>query len=246
MACQYTKPERLILMAAGYGSRMRPVTDETPKPLVRVRGKRMIDDTIEAALEAGIDDIVLVRGYKAEQFDELLDDFPMVRFVENPWYDQGNNILSMYLVRHLLGNSFVAEADLVLRNHGLLAGEQAFSNYLGVPCGHTDDWAFRAESKECGPCIVDLLSTGGDNVHHMFGISYWTVEDAGKLSKELERVVEMPGGRDRYFEEVPLALYKDHHDVYVRECTFDDIVELDTLEELIAEDPSWKKWQAVR
>ena len=232
--------ERIILMAAGLGSRLSPITDTTPKPLVRVNGKRMIDRTIEAALAAGIEDIVVVRGYKAQAFDELLDDYPMIRFIDNPDYDSGNNVLSVRLVKDLLANAYVAEADLVLANPALIEPTQEHSNYLGVPCAHTDDWAFETTLTEQGRRIDRVVSTGGDNLCHMFGISFWTEHDAKLLASELDEAVLAPGGRDFYFEDVVLDMFGQNHEVYVRECTFDDIAEIDTLEDLIAADPSWK------
>lgn len=238
------RAERLILMAAGLGSRLAPLTNKVPKPLVRVNGKRMIDYTIDAALSAGIDDMVVVRGYKAPLFDELLEDYPDLRFVDNELFDKGNNILSIYLVRDLLVNSYVAEADLVLRNPDLITPTQAVSNYLGVPCFETDDWAFETEVEGDRKRIKGVLPNGGRNVHHMFGVSFWTEEDARKLKNELELVVDQNHEVDRYFEEVPLGIFAKNHDVYVRECSFDDIVEIDTLEELSTIDPGWKQGNA--
>ena len=60
---------RMVVLAAGFGSRLRPVTLRTPKPLVRVNGRRIIDSLLDAACAAGIEDIVLVRGYLGGQFD---------------------------------------------------------------------------------------------------------------------------------------------------------------------------------
>lgn len=236
--------ERLILMAAGTGSRMAPLTEKIPKPLVKVKGKRMIDTILDAALEAGIQDIIIVRGYRAKDFDILLNDYPMIRFVENEFYDKGNNVVSAYCVRDLLGNAYIAEADLVLRNPKLIQPFQACSNYLGVPCDSTSDWAFQSISEEILPRITDLLPKGGNNVHHMFGISFWTEKDAKLLANELEEVVDERKEINRYFEEIPLDLFAQHHNVYIRECSFDDIVEIDNLDELAALDPEWHKWNS--
>ena len=56
---------RAVFIAAGFGSRLVPVTLNTPKPLVRVNGRRIIDGLIDACLAAGIDEIYIVRGYLA-------------------------------------------------------------------------------------------------------------------------------------------------------------------------------------
>ena len=74
--------KRAVFLAAGFGSRLVPVTLNTPKPLVRVHGKRIIDGLLDAVLAAGIEEIYLVRGYLAEQFDQLLYKYPMIQFMD--------------------------------------------------------------------------------------------------------------------------------------------------------------------
>ena len=61
--------KRAVFIAAGFGSRLVPVTLNTPKPLVRVLGERLIDRLIDACLKADIKEIYIVRGYLAEQLD---------------------------------------------------------------------------------------------------------------------------------------------------------------------------------
>ena len=81
--------KRAIFLAAGFGSRMVPLTFNTPKPLVRVHGTRMIDTLLDAVVAAGIPEIVIVRGYLGEQFDQLLYKYPMIKFMENPILQRG-------------------------------------------------------------------------------------------------------------------------------------------------------------
>ncbi|MBO7319801.1 MAG: winged helix-turn-helix transcriptional regulator, partial [Clostridia bacterium] len=84
--------KRAIFMAAGFGSRMVPLTLNTPKPLVRVKGTRMIDTLLDAVIAAGIPEIYVIRGYLSEQFDQLLYKYPMIKFIENPLFNEANNI----------------------------------------------------------------------------------------------------------------------------------------------------------
>ena len=108
--------KRAIFIAAGFGSRMVPITLNTPKPLVRVKGERIIDTLLDAVVAAGIEEIYLVRGYLSEQFDQLLYKYPNIKFVENPAYNEANNISSAMCVRYLLSNSYVLEGDILLHN----------------------------------------------------------------------------------------------------------------------------------
>ena len=91
------KVERAIIMAAGFGSRMSPLTLETPKPLVKVNGTRMIDTVIRGLHENGIYEIYVVVGYLKEQFYDLEKEYEGLKVIENPYYDTCNNISSLYL-----------------------------------------------------------------------------------------------------------------------------------------------------
>ena len=126
------RAKRAIFLAAGFGSRMVPVTLDTPKPLVRVNGKRIIDGLIDACLGAGIEEIYIIRGYLGEKFDELLEKYPMIKFTENPLYDKANNISSALLARELLQNAYVFEADLLLANPEIITKYHCGSDFLAI------------------------------------------------------------------------------------------------------------------
>ena len=219
--------KRAIFIAAGFGSRLVPITLNTPKPLVRVKGVRIIDTLLDAVVAAGIEEIIIVRGYLAEQFDQLKYKYPMIKFVENPLYNEANNISSVMCIRYLLSNAYVLEADLLLSNPKLITKYQYSSNYLGVSTEKTDDWCFFMEGDR-----IKRLGVGGVNCYHTFGISYWSEDDGRKLCNHIEQVYNSPGGKERYWDQVALGEFIKEYNVGVRECTFEDIVEIDTFREL--------------
>ncbi len=228
--------KRAIFMAAGFGSRMVPITLNTPKPLVRVKGKRIIDSLLDAVISAGIEEIYLVRGYLAEQFDQLIKKYPQIVFIENPVYNETNNISSAYFARHLLGGSYVFEADLLLYNPKLVTKYQYQTNYLGIPCERTDDWCFATDKNG----LIKRVMVGGVDCHQMVGISYWTEEDGKRLGRQLEHVFnEVPGGKERYWDQVSMVDYRTENRIFVRECGFSDITEIDTFNELKQLDPNY-------
>lgn len=226
--------KRAVFLAAGFGSRLAPITFNTPKPLVRVHGKRIIDSLLDACLAAGIEEIYLVRGYLAEQFDQLLYQYPTIRFLENPVYNETNNISSALCARHLLSNAYVLEADLVLRNPRLIQPYQYASNFLAIPKARTDDWCFEAENS-----IITEEKIGGEHCWQMVGISYWDGPDGEKLAWDLKEVYEQPGGRERYWEQVPLTFRGENYRVAIRPCADGDVTEIDTFRELKAFDKSY-------
>ena len=227
--------KRAIFIAAGFGSRMVPITLNTPKPLVRVKGMRIIDTLLDAVCDAGIEEIIIVRGYLGEQFDQLKYKFPQIQFLENPLFNEANNISSFMCVRYLLQNAYVFESDLFLKNPRLISKYQFTSNYLGVPTERTDDWCFETRNG-----IITKLKVGGRNCHHMYGISYYNKADGAKMADHIKQVYEMPGGKERYMDQVALDYFIKDYSIEVRECSFDDIIEIDTYKELKALDDTYK------
>lgn len=226
--------KRAVFIAAGFGTRLVPITLNTPKPLVRVNGTRIIDTLLDAIVAAGIEEIVIVRGYLAEQFDQLLYKYPNIRFIENPIYNEANNISSAICAKDLLGGAYVLEADLLLYNPALIQKYQYCSNYLGVPVEVTDDWCLYSKNG-----IITKLVVGGRNCHHLFGISYWTEQDGTRLAGHLQQVYDMPGGKERYWDQAALEYFIHDYRVAIRECTFEDIIEIDTFRELVRLDSTY-------
>ena len=224
--------KRMIFVAAGVGVRMLPITLNTPKPLVRIKGVRIIDTMIDAAIEAGIEEIYIVRGYLSEQFDQLLYKYPFIKFIENPEYNEGNNICSVLYAADLLQNSYICEADILLKNKSLIRKYQYKSNYCGIKCEQTDDWCL-SESKG----IITGVSVGGTKGYRMLGISYWNEKDGLKLAECIKKAYKMPGGKERYWDSVPLTLFSDEFELSIRKCEFSDFDEIDTLNELKKIDP---------
>ena len=228
--------KRAVFIAAGFGTRLVPITLNTPKPLVRVYGVRIIDRLIDACLEAGIDEIWVVRGYLGELFDQLLYKYPMVRFLENPAYNEANNISSSLVARHLLSNAYVFEADLLISNPSIIRKYHYASDFLGIKKQRSDDWCFRVKD---GIIVEEKVGGEGDDIWQMVGISYWNEADGRKLSQDIQDVYNSPGGKERYWEQVPLVYRKEHYSVEIRECFEEDIVEIDTFKELKAIDKTY-------
>lgn len=221
------KVKRAIFIAAGFGSRLVPITLNTPKPLIKVHGKKMIETLLDAVVEAGIPEIIIVRGYLGEQFDILLKKYPNIKFVENSLYNEANNISSAYMVRDMLENAYVLESDLVLSNPKIIRKYEYHSNFLGFPVEVTDDWCFETKKD-----VIVKEKIGGTNCYQMIGISYYDKKDGKQLSKDIEEVFNSPGGKEKYWEQVQLSAKKENYNIYVRECKKEDIIEIDTFNEL--------------
>lgn len=224
--------KRAVIIAAGFGSRLVPITLNTPKPLVRVHGKPIVETLLDAIVKAGIMEIVLVRGCLGEQFEILRQKYPQIRFLENPLFNEANNISSAWLARDLLQNAYVCEADLLLGNPDLIRKYEYHSNYLGQYKDVTDDWCFKVKQG-----IIRELLVGGRECYHMYGISYWDARDGARLAEDIDAVYKMPGGKEKYWDEVALRVFSKNYRVEVRPCDEGDIVEIDTFNELKKIDP---------
>lgn len=235
---EWLEPHRVrkaIFIAAGFGSRLVPITLNTPKPLVLVHGKKIIETLLDAVVEAGIEDITIVRGYLGEQFDTLLNKYPNIKFIENQIYNEANNISSAYLIKDMLANAYVFESDLLLYNPKVIRKYEYSTNYLGMKVDRTDDWCFYTKRG-----YISKLAVGGNDCFHMFGISYWNKEDAAKMSVDIEKVFKMPGGKEKYWDEVALRECMENYKIMVKPVHQGDIVEIDTFNELKEIDPIYK------
>ncbi len=232
--------KRAIYMAAGLGSRMLPITINTPKPLVKVNGKRFIETSLDAVLAAGIDEIYVVRGYLGEQFDLLLKQYPMIRFIENKDYNGGGTITSFYSVRNLLRNAYVLESDLIINNPAVIHKYHYTSDFLGNEVSQTDDWYLKVNDGIITDIGVGTQDDGVNELYKLIGISYWNETDGAQLESDIADAYNGPDGHKLPMSFVPLKKYKNKYRVAINPCHENDVVEIDTFAELQAVDGRYK------
>lgn len=233
------KVKRAIIMAAGIGKRMQPVTLETPKPMVRVNGVRMIDTVIQGLKANGIGEIYIVTGYLKEQFQVLEEEYKEVQLIENPYYDTCNNISSLYAARDYIEDAIILDGDQIIYNEEILAPEFERSGYNCIwTDGETDEWLLTLEDGIVKHCS----RTGGQKGWQLFSISRWTAEDGRKLKHHLEVEFEEKKNRQIYWDDVALFCYPEEYQLGIREMKKGDIIEVDNLSELAALDQSYETY----
>lgn len=216
---------RAIILAAGLGTRLRPMTDNTPKALIKVKDKPLVEYQIEYLKEKGIDEIIVVVGYLCEQFDYLKEKYG-VKLVFNDKYAEYNNFYSLYLVKDYLADSYVIDADNYLFKN-MFRSDINRSTYFSVyreDC--ENEWfLIYGDDYKVKDIIVD--SKAG---RILSGVSFWDKETAEKINKFIDFAYDSNEFMDLYWDN----MVKDNIselDVYVEELEVNSIYEIDSVKD---------------
>lgn len=231
--------KRAIIMAAGIGKRMQPITFTIPKPLVKVNGIRMIDTVIRGLHANGITEIYVVVGYLKEQFACLEEEYVGLKLIENPLYNVCNNISSLYAARDYIEEAIILDGDQIIYNQEILSPMFERSGYNAVwTVEETNEWLMTVEDG----IVTGCSRTGGSEGWQLYSISRWSAEDGRKLKKHLEQEFEINKNSQIYWDDVAMFCHFDEYELGIREMRADDIIEVDSFEELIYIDKSYASY----
>lgn len=228
------KVDNAVIMAAGMSSRFTPLSYETPKALLTIRGEVLIERQIRQLHEAGISEIIVVVGYKKELFTYLEKQFA-VTLVENPSYQVRNNHSSIYAVRQFLKNTYICSADNYFINNPFQSEEDE-SYYAAVYAdGTTNEWCI--ETDPAG--YITNVTIGGSNAWYMLGHTFWSETFSRTFCEILEREYNLPETVDKLWEKLFIA-HLDQLKMKIRHYACEEIYEFDTLDELRQFDASYQ------
>ena len=217
---------RAIMLAAGMGNRLRPLTLTTPKSLIKVGEQTLIERQILFLNEIGISEIIVVTGYLAEKFGFLEKKYG-VKLIHNDNYDIYNNFYTMYLVREFLSDAYVIDADNYLHTNFLDAKVTDSTYFSAYKRNFKDEWLLKCDSEG----LVKEIVVGSGEGTILSGVSYWNTEAGQILNCLLEETVESTDFTNLYWDN----LVKDNLDkliVYKKDIPSDAVFEIDNLDDL--------------
>lgn len=227
------KVKNAIIMAAGTSSRFAPLSYEIHKGLITVKGEVLVERQIRQLKESGIEEIIIVTGYKAEQFEYLKDKFG-VKLVHNPDYLTRNNNSSINAVREYIGNSYICSVDNYF-NVNPFEAEIDDSYYAAIYSdGPTKEWCMTEDADG----YIDSVTIGGENAWFMLGHTFWSKEFSDKFLRILDNIYDKPETAGLLWESIFLENL-DELKMRIKKYSQDVIYEFDTLDELREFDNSY-------
>ncbi len=234
------KITKALLMAAGMGTRIRPLSETTPKPLIPVKGVPMIETIIRAVKKAGIDRIIITVGYKKEKFYYLKRAYDNITFIENREYKRKNTISSFYAAMNSLQNKncLICESDIYIANPSVIRGRIDKSRYLLKNTRPQNyEWGFYLKDnmvrKVVRPNPTVYLN------HRMYGIAYWMKEDLDALIGAVNKAYRGKGHEQKAYDEIGNKIFGK---ISMGTIKVNDgqIHEIDCLDDLVKVDASYK------
>ena len=225
------KVDNAVILAAGLSSRFAPISYEKPKGLLTVRGEVLIERQIEQLLETGINEIIVVVGYKKELFFYLEEKYG-VHIVVNPDFAARNNHSSLMRVREMLGNTYICVSDNYLATNPFRQYEWKASYSAEYADGPTDEWCLQFNKKN----RITGATIGGKDSWYMADHAYFDRTFSERFVEILEAEYDDPRTVDKLWE----TLFIEHVDELDMEVRFHEpgeIYEFDSLDEMKDFDP---------
>lgn len=229
------KVKRAVIMAASFDANLIPITVNTPKSMMKVNGKRIIERTFEILEKAEIEEIFVITGYSADVFEIVKNKYPDATFIGIERYSEASTVAAVMPIKEFIKNAYVIDGGILINNPDVIRKYEYETCYMGTYVETTKNWCYDVEND-----TVRGIKCGGDKTYEITGISYWTEEDGRNLSACLTKANNQPEGRKSDWEEIPLTLFKDDFTVSIRNCNIGDTTEINSITDLVKIDASYK------
>ena len=228
---------KTVILAAGAGSRLKPLTDHTPKCLLKVGGKCILEMTVENLLATNNSDIIIITGYLENKIREFLGKrFPQLKiaYINNSFYASTNNIFSLWLAKDaVLGDDMMMmDSDIVFDKRIITKLQNSgYRNCLALKQHDVHDEEIKVKTDPQGRVIeiskeVNLSEAAGESI----GIEIFGKEALKELYFILDRKVVTEKEVNQFYEAAFQEL--SENDLYIVDTTEYFCMEIDTEEDL--------------
>jgi choline kinase len=228
---------KAIILAAGIGSRIKEITELKPKCLIDIGNKNILQRQIESFLQLGVEEIIIIGGYKIEMITEFCNSLAVknIKIIENIDYLETNNMYSLFLAKkETYGENFLLiNGDVVFDDKiAEVAIENEGSSIAFYDSGNTDEEELKLETKNgCAYAILPKGPIAPNCDGSTIGMFLFNEESSKYLFDDIETVIYKKGLKNEWFE---MSL----NDVF-KQCHFSAInikdtpwIEIDTFNDL--------------
>jgi choline kinase len=228
-----------IILAAGLSKRLRPLTDSTPKCLLKVGGKTLLEMTIDNILKNGVDEFIMVTGYRENMIKEFAaSKYPKlnIRYLTNSDYENNNNSFSLWMTKnYVTGDTLLLDSDILFdyRIISKLLGSP-YNNSLAVNSNHS-----------LGDEEIKVIIDSANKIEHIgkhldpaesygesIGIERFSADFFEKLGEVLERKIVRENNVNEFYEASFQELYDSGNAMYAVDVSEYKSMEIDFPEDL--------------
>lgn len=220
------KVDNAVILAAGTSSRFAPLSYERHKAMTVVKGEVLIERQIGQLKAAGIQEVIIVTGYKAEQFDYLVPRYG-VKLIHNPDYLARNNNGSIWAARDVLGSSYICSSDNYFTSNPFEAEVDGAYYAAEHADGQTAEWCMAEDADG----HISSVTIGGADAWYMLGHAFWSSGFTSRFLGILEAEYGLEETRGKLWEEIFME-HLDELKMKVRKYQPGAIYEFDTMDEL--------------
>ncbi|MCK5812264.1 MAG: LicD family protein [Clostridiales bacterium] len=213
-----------IILAAGIGSRINHLSNETPKPLIEIDGMSLIEKQIIYLKEKNINEINIVVGFKKEMFCFLKEKYN-VNLIINEYYDKYNNLYSLFLASEYINDSYFIEGDIYLHNNIFINDLKKDTYFTTFRQNFTKEWVINQEDGQVSS--IDIRKGSGNVIA---GISFWEKNTCDIIKETLHQMVKQKDFKQKLWGEVILA-NMNQLKIDVIKLGYNEIYEIDTIKD---------------
>lgn len=194
-----------IILAAGLGSRFEEWTKTKHKALLPINKVPNIERTIQFLIEAKINEIYIVTGHLANQFEYLTKKFPGVKLIFNKMYKEYNSIYSFKLALPFFGDSFIIDADTVFLENIFLNLKPIQSTYFTIiRIDQENEWCPILDNNQK---VIDIKITD-EQLPSLSGVSFWEMQDCKIIKQNFSNYLQSNNLKkpSLYWDNIPLDL----------------------------------------